>query len=80
MADALRILTLYRAHHLSWATALKMESRCTKEELYTTKQSLRPFDAISVVVSTVTKRDEATTKVSLTDVVYTIIEIAKAAG
>ena len=82
MADALRILTLYRAQHLSWATALKMERCCTREELYTTKQTLRPFHAIPVVVSTVTKRDRAAAKasVSLKDVVYTIIEIAKATG
>ena len=62
------------------ATALKMERRCTKEELYATKQSLRPFHAIPLVVSTVTKRDRVAAKVSLKDVVYTIIEIAKAAG
>ena len=80
MANALRILTLCRAQHLSWATTLKMERHCTKEELYTTKQSLRPFHAIPVVVSTVTKRDRAAAKVSLKDVVYTIIKIAKAAG
>ena len=79
VVDALRILTLYRAQHLSWATALKMERRCTKEELYTTKQSLRPFHAIPMVVSTVAKRDRAAAKVSLKDVVYTIIQIAKAA-
>ena len=82
LADALRILTLYRAQHLSCATALKMERRCTKEKLYTTKQSLRPFHAIPVVVSTVTKRDRAAAKVSLKDVVSTIImiEIAEAPG
>ena len=57
-----------------------MLSLVTKEELYTTKQSLRPFHAIPVVVSTVTKRDRAAAKVSLKDVVYTIIEIAKGAG
>ena len=80
MADALGILPLYRAQHLSWATALKMERHCRKQELYTTKQSLRPFHAIPVVVSTVPKRDRAAAKVPLKDVVYTIIEIAKAAG
>ena len=55
VADALRIVTLDRAQHLSWATALKMDRHCTKEELYTTKQPLRPFHAFPVVVSTVTK-------------------------
>ena len=80
MADVLRILTLYRAQPLSWATALKMERHYTKEELHTTKQSLRPLHAIPVVVSTVTERDRAAAKVSLKDVVYTIIEIAKGAG
>ena len=80
MADALRILTLYRAQHLSWATALKIERHCTKEALYTTKQSLLPFHAIPVVVSTVTKRHRAAAKVSLKDVVYAIVEIAEAAG
>ena len=58
--------------------ALKMEGRCTKEELYTTKQSLRPCHAIPLVVSTLTKRDWAAAQVSLRDVFYTIIEIAKA--
>ena len=74
------IQTFYTAQHLSWATAMKMERHCTNEELYTTKQSLRPFHAIPVVVSSVTKRDRAAAKVSLKDVVYAIIEIAKAAG
>ena len=72
--------SLYRAQHLPWATALKIQRHCTKEELYTTKQSLRPLKAVPVTVSTVTKRDRAAAKVSLKDVLYIIKQIARAAG